>query len=77
MDTDAILQLLNAGALLAMVVLYTKGQIVSRPIVDKILEEANNRTDKLTAEIKQGIKEAARDGIVEGLLIVKNNKSPQ
>ena len=69
-----LLQALNTGALIAFTFLFVKGEIISKRVVNQILEEANNRTDKLTAEIKQGIKDAVREGIVEGHHIIKNGR---
>ena len=61
------------GILIVQVWLYSTGKVISRPVVDKILNEANQRTTKLADEIKEGIKDAVKGGIVEGIHEVRSN----
>ncbi|KAA3645319.1 MAG: hypothetical protein DWQ07_12690 [Chloroflexi bacterium] len=74
MELTSLIDLFQAGVLLAAVILFVRGDLLSKKVVEIILEEAENRTAKVADEVKTGIRQAVRDGIIEGVHVAKNGK---
>ena len=72
MEIDIFLQVANTGALAYIAFAFMKGKIWSSDSVDKMLEANKEQTVKLANEVKNGIKEAVKDGIVAGVYDAKN-----
>ena len=65
------IEIINAGGVIGLLVLnvwmFASGNIVPRSVLDVILKASEDRTTKLADEIKGGIQEAVREGIVAGI----------
>lgn len=48
-------------------VLYIRGDIMSKSVVETILREAENRSLKLVRELRNEMKEATREGVLEAI----------
>ena len=69
-------EVVNTGGTIAVLILnvwmFATGKVIPAGTVDKMMKSADDRTIKLAEEIKQGIKDAVRDGIVSGIHEVRN-----
>ena len=75
LTSTLVFDLINAGALVFIVVALIAGWVVPSKAVDRMLEEAENRTTKVANEIKDGIERAVSRGIQAGITEVRNGGS--
>lgn len=65
------IELIKTGGVIAVLCLnlyfLVSGKVIPKEIVDTMMKRADDRTLKLTAEIKDGIKEAVTQGIIMGI----------
>lgn len=61
---DMILQGLNTAALVVFIILFIRGEILARSVVDRILQEAENRTTAVVNKVMDGISEAVANGFM-------------
>jgi hypothetical protein len=70
------LQIINTGGvlglLLLLVYMFYSGNVVPKSTVDMMIKLTEERTVKLAAEIKEGMKDAVKQGIIEGIHEVRN-----
>jgi hypothetical protein len=57
----------NTGAIVTFLYLFVTGKVQSYKVVDKMLEEAQARTDKLSKEVLEGMEKAVRTGMLEAM----------
>ena len=70
METDLFTQILNAldtGALIAFVILFATGKLMSYKTVELILTQAEERTQKLAKEVLDGMEEKVSNGVLKGM----------
>jgi hypothetical protein len=57
--------LLQAGAWVFMAVLFVKGDVLSKPVVDKMLEHGRDQAKLVAKAVTKEMKEAVKQGILE------------
>jgi hypothetical protein len=76
MTDDQWVQVINSvgvvGVLFMNVWFFISGRIVPLSVVDRILLEAEKRTTRMADEIKDGIKAAVKEAIVQGIHEIRN-----
>ncbi len=69
--TEIIGNLGYVGLLIAIVVAFYKGWVIPSHLVEKMLQEAEQRTVKIVNEIRQEIAAAVKLGITEALIEIR------
>ncbi len=65
--TTTVFNLINTGALVFFVYMFTTGRVVSVTILERILKEAENRTTKLVTELTETIGESVENAVARGI----------
>lgn len=70
------LEIINTGGVIGLLVLnlwmFATGKVIPKTTVDAMIKALDDRTVKLANEIKEGISDAVRQGIVTGIHEVRN-----
>lgn len=66
-STETVFNLINTGALVFFVYMFTTGQVVSVKILEKILKEAENRTTKVVTELTETIGKSVENAVSRGI----------
>lgn len=71
METINWFEIVNTGGTIAVLVLnvwlLATGKLIPKTTMDALIKSMDDRTVKLASEIKAGISEAVREGIVNGI----------
>lgn len=67
--------LIDTGATLFFLYLLITAKLMPSTTVDRILQEAESRSAKITKEILSGMKEAVKQGHLEADAQIKNGKN--
>lgn len=70
------MELINTGGVIGLLVLnlwmFATGKVIPKTTVDAMIKALDDRTVKLASEIKEGISDAVKQGIVTGIHEVRN-----
>lgn len=69
---DTLFGLIQTGAVVTFLVLFVKGQVISRSVFDELTE---NVVHKVVHTLKDEIKDAVRDGMLEAFDVNGKEKS--
>lgn len=65
------LEIINTGGVIGILVLnlwmFATGKVIPKTTVDAMITALDDRTVKLAEEIKSGIKDAVKEGIMSGI----------
>ena len=72
---STILNALNVGALGVIVYFFIKGQIISKPTLDALLNAIEGVTNKMANEINENIESAVENGVLKAYSKLDDKKA--